>query len=186
MDVAAADFNLDAQDLNGLMFSRRLAQPPITLVQNDLQSSIPGVMHGSGGKFTVTYAQSHSGADVSFVVQQGNSLAIAVEKICETFGLTKDQLAEILGTTRKTIYNWIGGGVPRANTLDRIYELQVAANEWTKNGLSVPNEKLREPVIDELSLFDLLKQVDKDLILFAGNRLTLHGQRGKSLADPFA
>lgn len=186
MDAVAVDTNIDLQDLTGLMFSGRLAQPAISLVHKDVKSPIPGVLHGSGGKFTVTYSQSHSGADISFVVHKGNSLAIAIEKICATFCLTKEQLAETLGTTRKTIYNWIEGRVPRANTLDRIHELQMAANEWTKSGLPVPNENMREPVIGDLSLFELLKQADKSLILFAGNRLSLRGQRGKSLTDPFA
>ncbi|RXS41507.1 helix-turn-helix domain-containing protein [Idiomarina sp. 29L] len=186
MELAAPDFNLATQDLQGYIYSKRASQPAITLTCKDLESPIPGVVHGSGGKFTVTLAQSHSGAGISFVVQTGNSIAIAVEKICGTFGLTKEQLAEVLGTTRKTIYNWIEGVAPRSNTLVHIHELQMTANEWVKSGLPFPGEQLREPVIEELSLFDLIKKGEKDLILFAGNRLMLRGAKNKPLSDPFA
>lgn len=43
------------------------------------------------------------------------------EKVVAGSGLTKSELAKIYGTTRQTVYNWIGGGEPTNGTLLRTY-----------------------------------------------------------------
>ena len=128
--VVTAEWNADCPDWQQLNTSYRRMPTSINLVKDELGYAIPGVLKGSGGTATVSYSQSPSGSKVSFVISKGNSLAVAIETISATFGLTKEQLADIVGSTRKSFYNWIdGSAAPRTATLNRLHELQLTTNE---------------------------------------------------------
>lgn len=186
--VLATEWNADCVDWQQLSTNYRRMPTSINLVKDELGYAIPGVLKGSGGTATVSYSQSPSGAKVSFVISKGNSLAVAIETISATFGLTKEQLADIVGSTRKSIYNWIdGSAAPRTATLNRIHELQLTANEWAKSGLPKPTELLNTPVLEGKTLLELLRNgANQNTLLFAGTRLSLQHQPARSLADPFA
>lgn len=186
--VLTAEWNADCPDWQQLNTSYRRMPTSINLVKDDVGYAIPGVLKGSGGTATVSYSQSPSGSNVSFVISKGNSLAVAIEKISTTFGLTKEQLAEVVGSTRKSVYNWMdGSSAPRIATLNRIHELQLTANEWARSGLAKPTELLHTPVLEGQSLFELLRNgANQNALLFAGTRLSLQHKPARSLADPFA
>jgi transcriptional regulator with XRE-family HTH domain len=186
--VVTAEWNNDCPDWQQLNTSYRRMPTSINLIKDEVGYAIPGVLKGSGGTATVSYSQSPSGSNVSFVISKGNSLAVAIETISATFGLTKEQLAEVIGSTRKSIYNWIdGSAAPRVAALNRIHELQLTANEWARSGLAKPTEQLNTPVLDGQSLFELLRNgANQNALLFAGTRLSLQYKPARSLADPFA
>lgn len=117
------------------------------------------------------------------------SLGAALDLIERVFGLNVTELAEVCGATRKSIYDWRKGAIPRSDKLARIYDLRRAALGWERAGLGVPGAALRAPVIHERSLFELLcaETLDFEAIQFAGERLALKRELGarRKLADPF-
>jgi hypothetical protein len=117
------------------------------------------------------------------------SVRAALDLIERVFGLNITELAEVCGATRKPIYDWRKGSIPRSEKLARIYDLRRAAVGWEHAGLGVPGAALRAPVIHEKSLFDLLRAetLDFDAIQFAGERLALKRELGakRQLVDPF-
>ena len=117
-----------------------------------------------------------------------HTLRTTLDEIARTFSLTKDQLADCLLVSRKTIYNWIDGtSGPQHANLNRLYELKLLCKDWQYRKLSINRQQLSEPVVNSKSVIELLKaeRLDRDQILFAGSRLGLENI-GKRLADPFA
>lgn len=115
------------------------------------------------------------------------SLKVALGEIGNTFALTKEQLADCLLVTRKTIYNWLDGtSSPQQTNFSRLYEFKLLCKDWRYKNLAVDKLQLTEPVIDNKSLLDLLKEEKLDLerILFAGSRLGID-HIAKPLLDPF-
>ena len=114
----------------------------------------------------------------------------AVNEIRSAFGLTKTELAEVCqAQSRKILYDWINGETaPRKSTISRIYDLLITARSWISSGFTADQELLHQPVIDNQSVFDLLKKsdIDKELINFAGSRLHMSVPAHKDLTDPFA
>ena len=147
---------------------------------------------GSGGTSTgmVAWLSNYrraTGASIQVQREPENRLGMAVSDICSAFGLTKEELATLCDTTRKTLYNWIDGKVkPRKKSINRVFDLLVVAREWQHAGFSGASTSLHQAVLGEKSVFDLLQQpeIDKDRILFAGSRLTMMSPGG-SIADPF-
>lgn len=189
MVVAAADFDMDAQSLHRAMYDGVHNPTAFNRVLNETELNVPGFIRGSGGSVTVYIDQSPSGSDVLIDIARGNSLTKAIEKIIQTFALTKDELARILAVqSRKTIYNWLNGtSTPRKAVLDRIHTLQMTANEWKRSGLPSPKGQLHIPLTEGQSIFALLQQgASKELLLFAGSRLQQQQAFVSSLPDPFA
>ena len=113
----------------------------------------------------------------------------ALTQIEEAFGLNRVELANVCGTTRKSLYAWANGDVsPHKRNLQRLFELQLLARDWREAGF--PNERapVHEPVLGGRSVFDLLcdKALDSAQVRFAGSRLRLADAVGTSLSDPFA
>lgn len=192
MGVTAMDLPPEVQDASGS--SRKYAKPPIMRsVRPDLESlkqTYP-LYHGSGGGIEGVICPSPSGSGTwILVIPPTNDLANAVDEICEAFGLTKDELATICGVqSRKTLYNWINGETaPRKEAASRIFELLITARDWHSSGFVADQKQLHEPVVDNQSIYDLLKQpvINRDLIIFAGSRLNLKFPVKKNLPDPFA
>ena len=145
---------------------------------------------GSGGTVTTLQPSSLSGTHTIVGIGSSKNLKVAVDEVCKTFGLTKDDLAEVLNIqSRKTLYNWVNGeAVPRKLTMNRLFDLLMVAKAWRSSGLTVRKEQLKEPILGDRTVFDLLKQpiVDKQLILFAGSRLSFNSKSAERLSDPFA
>jgi hypothetical protein len=118
------------------------------------------------------------------------NLGAALSLIERVFGLNVTQLGEICGgVTRKAVYDWQAGAVPRPAKIERIYALRRAALDWERAGFEAPGTRLRAPVLGDRSLFDLLRAepLDLEAIHFAGSRLNLERESVSTadLADPF-
>jgi hypothetical protein len=117
------------------------------------------------------------------------NLVAALSLIERVFGLNVTQLGEICGVTRKAVYDWQAGSVPRPAKIERIYALRRAALDWERAGFGAPGARLRAPVLGDRSLFDLLRAepLDLEAIHFAGSRLSLERESAPTadLADPF-
>jgi len=152
-----------------------------------------GLYSGSGGTPSAFFITPISGADNVLVEAQTTSsmsLSDALDYILETFILTKVELAEACKVqSRKTLYNWIDGSVePRAENINRIFNLYMIAQGWREQGFNFSKALLRQPVVDNQSVIDLLKsdELNQNMIVFAGSRLELTSGVSKQLEDPFA
>jgi hypothetical protein len=186
--VLAADIPVDLSHSGSL---NRLINPPaihLVLPRNEMLSRA-FLYQGSGGVVTSLIGANLSGASTSIQVASQHRLTEVVNDICTGFGITKEELAQICNIqSRKTLYNWMNGAKPRKAAMDKIYDLLVTVRAWTSSGFSVDHEQLFRPVVGGKSVFDLLSQpdIDKDLILFAGSRLSLLTPAKDTLLDPFA
>ena len=129
-------------------------------------------------------------ARVSEPAHESPGVAAALDLVERVFALNVKQLAEICGiSTRKPVYDWRKGAVPRPATLARINALQRAARNWERSGFGQPGAALHTPIIHERSLLDLLRAepLDFEAIQFAGGRVALMRELSmrRKLADPF-
>jgi transcriptional regulator with XRE-family HTH domain len=145
---------------------------------------------GTGGSFALVTDMPITGTKVHIEDQAEGNLATAVNQICSSFGLTKDELAKACHIqTRKTLYNWINGDAsPRKSALRRIFDLHSAANTWKNNGFPSCKEDLYSPQANGKSLFDALCEanIDLELILFMGSRINTMSSPPRKISDPFA
>lgn len=145
---------------------------------------------GSGGETSSLLSITPTGAITKVLPTPPNTLAVVVREICSAFGITKDQLAQICKVqSRKTLYNWINGETePRKAAMGRIFDLLMVSRAWRNSGISAAPSLLYQPVLNGLSVFDLLNReaINQDEILFAGSRLSILGQQESILSDPFA
>jgi hypothetical protein len=189
-----------------------LDTPNINVVENhqflsqEEMKQFFGVYQGSGGYISGISNVTFSGAnnipstlvnrkDVSIKTISGslkpddNRFSSQVNKICSTFSLTKDELSQVCKIkSRKTLYNWIDGtSKPRKSTMGRIFDLLIIAQAWKQSGFTNKSELINTPILDGLSVLELLTDdvLDKELILFAGSRLNLFSGLEKVLQDPF-
>ena len=157
---------------------------------NEELARIYSLHQGSGGKIASMFSTSLSGTKTQVEQAPQNKLAAAVNEICTAFGLTKEELAQVCHIqSRKTLYNWINGeAIPRKSTMSRIFDLLTVAQAWKHAGLSGDRDVLRQAVLDGENLFDILNQpeIDKELILFVGSRLSLMSPAKGVISKPFA
>ena len=117
-------------------------------------------------------------------------LVTVLNDISVAFGLTKEELRQICRVqSRKTIYNWFNGVArPRKQTTRRLYYLYLTASAWRSSGIDIDHQQLYEPVLDNQSVFDLLCEpvINKQRIIFAGQKFFLISPVKKKLLDPFA
>ena len=170
------------------------------LSQEDMEQ-LYGLYRGSGGSVSGIYNTVFSGANnipstleseyenSGILKNTDNQFANKVNNICSTFSLTKDELSQVCKIkSRKTLYNWIDGtSKPRKSTMGRIFDLSIIAQAWKQSGFTNKSELINTPILDGLSVLDLLTDdvLDKELILFAGSRLNLSSGLEKVLQDPF-
>lgn len=175
-------------------------KPAMSLRLNKAQVQKYGAYHPTGGVLEVGSSIPASGGldfssvgvrnfDMDHLVKIPNAVVV-LKKVQEVFLLTKEQLAQICGCTRKTLYNWKDGtSEPRRKALKRLFKLSMIVDAWKDNGLSIFGDDLFAPVIGSDSLFDMLvtESLDEEKILFAGSRLQMGSAiSGKVLEDPFA
>lgn len=145
---------------------------------------------GTGGSIASFTDIVASGASTKIIPNSQNNLASAVNEICRSFGITKDELTQICNIqSRKTLYNWINGeSTPRKSAMNKMFDLLLTARAWSSSGFAIDRAKLFHPVVNNESVFEMLKseKIDRDLIMFAGTRLHYAPQQFESLVDPFA
>lgn len=189
MGLVAVDLTQDMPYISGAgsssTFPAAIYRP---LEDNDLYEPFI-VQHGSGGDAYISVNIPPSGGNINLEQGHLSRLEAAIHEIRSTFGLTKSSVADICQVTRKTLYNWIDGkSTPKKETMNRIYDLTMASRALTSSGIALSEEQLYTPVVDGKSIFNLLeeKEIDKDLISFAGSRLSLREPTNEVLTDPFA
>lgn len=143
---------------------------------------------GSGGRLVPETIVVNTGSRVTLERYTPDPLESLLERIQSAFGLNKDELAKVCNTTRKTIYNWLGGtSEPQERNRERLFVLDVLADDWAGAGYSTDRVILKQPIVDGRSVFEMLCEdpIDRDLVLFAGSRIALHDRRSP-LMDPFS
>lgn len=93
--------------------------------------------------------------------------------IKECFALSDEELANVMGVSRKTLYNWEKQGISKEKDRQRVFELSVIAEDWEYNKLSTSKEDLFTPILGSISVMQMLtdKDLDREKIIFAGRRL---------------
>lgn len=190
MGLIAADNIFDHNLASG---AYAYSRPPIAvhlyLSGNELAERYQ-LYRGTGGIFALTTETPITGTNVQIKTSSERNFAIAMDHICSTFGLTKDEFAQACHVqSRKTLYNWINGEAsPRKKALRRIFDLHSAANAWKTGGFPPVKENLHTPQAEGRSLFDALCEpnIRLDLVLFIGSRITTMSVKSKSISDPFA
>jgi len=200
MVLIAADLPHDANYASGA-FSHYINPPAIHLVIPGVAEELKQIFalyQGSGGVVASRIGINPSGSNTqvktspqnSLVTAPQNNLATAVNEICSTFGLTKEELAKVCNIqSRKTLYNWINGEAkPRKSAMNRLFDLLITARAWASSGFTSDRDQIHAPVLEHKSVFDLLSQpkIDRERILFAGSRLNILFPSKDSLSDPFA
>ena len=143
---------------------------------------------GSGGYLVPDIIVASTGSRITLEWHAADPLESLLERIQSAFGLNKDELAKVCNTTRKTIYNWLGGTTePQERNRERLFTLDVLADDWAGAGYSTDRVTLKQSVVDGQSVFQMLceEPIDSDLVLFAGSRIALQDRRSP-LADPFS
>jgi len=93
--------------------------------------------------------------------------------IKNNLALNDEELASIIGVSRKTIYNWEKQGINKDKDRQRIFELSAIAEDWNYNQFPTNKRKLSQPVLGSTSVMQMLmdERLDKEKIIFAGRRL---------------
>ena len=106
---------------------------------------------------------------------QSNALEEKLELIKVVFSMTEFEIAQSIGVSRKTLFNWKQREhAPNKKKAQNIFELYLLAKNWKDAGFTTDSFELQLPVFGDQSIKDLLKEdrLDSEKILFAGNRLT--------------
>ena len=103
-----------------------------------------------------------------------NNRKSQLSTIKEYLALSDEELANIIGVSRKTLYNWEKQGINKDKDRQRIFELSAIAEDWKYNQLPTDKEKLSKPILGSTSVMQLLMstELDREKIVFAGRRLT--------------
>lgn len=109
----------------------------------------------------------------SNIIVRHNTRQSQISAIKKFLELNDQELADIIGVTRKTLYNWQKRGIDKEKDRQRVLELSVIAEDWSYNKLPTDKEKLLTPVLGSTSVMQMLtdKELDRGKIIFAGQRL---------------
>jgi len=104
-----------------------------------------------------------------------------LENIKNTFSLSNDELAKIIGVSRKTLHNWKTGNIRSSEKRKRIFDLFLLATNWSNAGFSRNRHDLEKKILNGKSILDLLVEEDlnAEKMLFAGSRIDLLSPRSE-------
>ncbi|WP_180031392.1 MULTISPECIES: hypothetical protein [Acinetobacter] len=125
--------------------------------------------------------QSRSGQKYHFINQQISSLSEKLDYIKSTFLLSEEQLADIVGVGRKTLFNWKNkASEPNKDKTQRVFELYMIAKNWKNAQYPITSFDLHTPILSGKTIQDMLHEfpLDSEKILFGGNRLA-HQELGE-------
>ncbi|MFA5494236.1 MAG: hypothetical protein WC247_05615 [Porticoccaceae bacterium] len=80
------------------------------------------------------------------------------DRIKEIFGLSISRQAQIFGVSRTAIYNWRNGEKPTEKNLERLTDLNNAADLFERENIEVTGLLIKRPFIQGKSLLDLLAE----------------------------
>lgn len=118
--------------------------------------------------------QSRSGQKYNIINQQVSSVGEKLDYIKSTFLLSEEQLANIVGVGRKTLFNWKNeASEPNKDKTQRIFELYMVAKNWKNAQYPITSFAFHSPVLSGQSIQDMLHEfpLNSEKVLFSGNRL---------------
>ena len=118
--------------------------------------------------------QNRSGPSCTVTNTQASPLQKQLEIIKSVFLITDNELAERIGVTRKTLFNWKKlESDPSRDKIQRIFELHLLAKNWKNSQYPSTTMDLSTPVLAGMSIKDMLLEpsINSEKILFAGSRL---------------
>lgn len=120
--------------------------------------------------------QSRSGQKYNFINinQQISSISERLDYIKSSFLLSEEQLANIVGVGRKTLFNWKNkASEPNKDKTQRVFELYMIAKNWKNAQYPISSFDFNTPILSGQSIQDMLHEfpLDSEKILFGGNRL---------------
>jgi len=178
-------------------------KPEVTRSLTEDETPVPfSGVRISGSNSKLFFAESISGGMqlkiINKELQKGScieqryklSLKSLIDSVQHTFNLTVEEIASVCLVSRKTIYNWKDGdkpNKPNKQKLKRLLDASILAKEWSRVLPDISREALELPVVNDKSVISMLleNELNKDLILFAGSRLSMDVEL-PSLEDPFA
>jgi DNA-binding transcriptional regulator YiaG len=116
------------------------------------------------------------------------NFGLKLSLIKDTFDLTNEQLADVMGSGRKTVHNWMSSSNrPNKTKAKRILALDNIANMWISRGFSANRDTLLLQTQSGSSLIELLadENLDKNLVMFHGSSMYFD-INDDVLEDPFA
>ena len=134
--------------------------------------------HRSTGSLSINpewwIQQTRSGQNYHVINNQKSSLEQKIDIIKLAFAMSEDDIAQSVGVTRKTLFNWKKQDYsPNKVQVQNIFDLYLLAKNWIDAGFSTATFDLETPVLASQSIKDMLREskLDSEKILFAGNRL---------------
>lgn len=124
----------------------------------------------SNSIYTIDQMSRVTGSNIRIKYNTRQSQLSVIKKY---FHLNDQELADTIGVSRKTLYNWQIKGINKEKDRQRVFELSVIAEDWNYNQLHTTKEKLSKAVLGSTSVMQLLmnEELDKEKIIFAGRRL---------------
>jgi DNA-binding transcriptional regulator YiaG len=130
-----------------------------------------------------------------FIAQKSTNIStnivnfgLKLSLIKDTFDLTNEQLADVMGSGRKTVHNWMNSSNrPNKTKAKRILELDNITNMWMSRGFTANRDTILLQAQSGSSLIELLadENLDKDLVMFHGSSMYFDLSYDV-LEDPFA
>lgn len=118
--------------------------------------------------------QVRSGQNYNIINNQKSPLEQKLDVIKLAFAMREDDIAQSIGVTRKTLFNWKQqDSHPNKEKTQNIFDLYLLAKNWMDAGFSTDTFDLETPVFAGQSIKDMLREpkLNSEKILFAGNRL---------------
>lgn len=114
-----------------------------------------------------------------------SALVNKVNELRSIYSLIDEELASILGTSRKTLHNWVNGNTkPNKNKLNRLIFQHKLAERWMSNGY--PTATNLDPV-DKQKILSMLEdtEVNEEEFLYFGSGIMLSSP-AQEIDNPFA
>ncbi len=193
MGLAAYDVAIDTfcNSSGSSVTSRFISRPAIHLVLSEIEviKRQHSLFQGSGGLLVPHNYNNQSGGSIAVNSTHSTSLINTVHEISSFYGLNKQELAQVLNISRKSLYNLLNEDTEtRKVTLDRIFNLLIVTRALKNSGLESFNGHIHKTILGGSSFFNLLTAnvIDEEKISFAASRLQLIEPASIGLSDPFS
>jgi hypothetical protein len=100
--------------------------------------------------------------DTLLHARDARSAAQLVANIRDVFGLKMSEVARIFGVSRRAVYDWLAGALPKGDLLTKMGRLSRQADEARDAGIDRMDHFVHRPVIGGRSLLDMLR-ADEDI-----------------------
>lgn len=118
---------------------------------------------GTGGIESEDYYRDRMGYQPLEIVLAAMQAEVApfaklMQEVKASFGRTMTRLPEVFGVSRQTLYNWLGGEMPKEVHQEKIRQLAAAARVFTELGFKPTSLSLDRVLSQGKSLLQLLSE----------------------------